>query len=200
MVDSLYKNDFRKTFEGGKNLPRISTVLDSVRTYQFEIQFFGLPPDVAGSQTDLTLAAKQVSPVGISVDDIEVRRVNDKVFYPGAPSQEEITITFDNLYFKETSPALWRWFKSIYNPLTGDMTELSAPGAPGNKTFKATKMRIIELDNTRTPHAVNELYGVYPKSFRFAERNYSAGSDFHTLEVSFRWDFMDYYKYSNQNQ
>lgn len=199
MVDSLYKNNYRETFEGGKDLPRISTALDSVRTYQFEVQFFGLPPDVVGAQTDLTLAAKQVSPVGISVEDIPVRRVNDQVFYPGVPTQEDVTITFDNLYLKETTPALWRWFKSIYNPLTGDVTELAAPGAAGNGTFKATKMRIIELDNKKTPHATTELYGVYPRAIRFAERNYST-SEFHTIEVTFKWDFLNYFKYSNQNQ
>lgn len=198
MVNSIFKTDFRP-FKAGQNLPRVSTVLDSVRTYQFEAQFFGLPPALTGGQTDLTLAAKQVSPVGISSEDIEVRRVNDRMFYPGAPSQEEITITFDNLYLRDTAKTLWGWFKSIYNPLTGNMTELSAPGAAGNRTFKANKLRIVQLDNTRTPHAAIELYGVYPKSIRFAEHNYST-NEFHTIEVAFRFDFMDFFNYASQNQ
>ena len=74
------------------------------------------------------------------------------------------------------------------------MTKLSAPGGPGNKTFKANKMRVIELDNTRTPHAAIEVYGVYPTSVNFAEKNYST-SDFATIEVDFRFDFMDYFNY-----
>lgn len=194
MANSIYKNDYRP-WKAGQSLPKISTLLDSVRTYQFEVQFFGLPPSLTGQQTDLTLAAKQVSPVGFSVDDIEVRRVNDRVYYPGQVSQETLSITFDNLYLRQTAATLWNWFKSIYDPLSGDMTPLSAPGGAGNKTFKANKLRILELDNTRTPFAAIELYGVYPKSVRFSEKNYSS-NDFATIEVEFRYDFMDYFNYA----
>lgn len=193
MVDSYYKNNYRP-FRPGESLPRISTVTDSVRTYQFEVQFFGLPPQLSPQQQDLTLAAKQVSPIGMSVDDITVVRVNDKVYFPGQPTFEAVTITFDNLYLRKTSQTLWNWFKSIYDPITGDLTKLSAPGGPGNKTFKANKLRILELDNTRTPHAAIELYGVYPKSVKFSEKNYGT-NEFATIEVDFRFDFMDYFNY-----
>lgn len=193
MADSIYNNDYRP-FQPGQNLPKISTSLDSVRTYQFEVQFYGLPPNLTGQQTDLTLAAKQVSPISFSVEDIEVRRVNDKVFFPGQVSQESVTITFDNLYLRKTATTLWEWFKTIYDPITGNMTKLSAPGGPGNKSFKANKLRILELDNTKTPHAAIELYGVYPKTVRFSEKNYN-DSSFAVIEVEFRFDYMDYFNY-----
>jgi hypothetical protein len=155
-----------------------------------------LPPNIGGQQqTDLTLAAKQVGAIGYGVDDIQVSRVNDKVYFPGTPTFESVSITFDNLYLRKTCQSLWNWFRTIYDPLTGDMTKLSAPGGPGNKTFKANKMRIIELDNTRTPHAAIELYGVYPKSVRFSEKNYNS-NDFATIEVEFRYDFLDYFNYA----
>lgn len=195
MVQSAYKQDFRVDVIPGKTLPKISTQLDSVRTYQFEIRFYGLPPELAGQGVDLTLAAKQVGPISLTADDIVVDRVNDKVFYPGKVSQEELTVVFDNLYLKNTSPTLWNWFKSIYNPITGDTTAFAAPGGAGNRSFKASKVTIVELDNTRNPHAAIELYGVYPKSVRFSEKNYSQ-NEFSTIEVSFRWDFIDYFKYS----
>ena len=162
MVDSIYENDFRANFKPGKTLPKVSTQLDSVRAYGFEVRFYGLPAALVGSQQDLTLAAKQVSPVGGTIDDIVVERVNDRVFYPGKFSPEELVVTFDNLYLKNTTPALWEWFKTIYDPLSGDMTKLSAPGGPGNRTFKSNKLTIVQLDNTRTPHSYVEVYGVYP--------------------------------------
>ena len=190
MARSYYNNEYRP-YEPGKSLPIVSTELDSVRTYQFEVHFYGLPLDLLGEQTDLTLAAKQVSPPGgFSVEDIEVNRVNDKMYYPGRPSPEEVTITFDNLYNRRTQETLWEWFKAIYDPITGDMTKNSSPGGSGNASFKATKMEIIQLDNTKTPHASIELYGVYPKAFRPGEHNYST-NDMHTIEVTFRYDFMD---------
>lgn len=193
MVNSILKTSFRNNFEPGKKLPKISTKLDSVRAYQFEVRFYGLPQEYTNVQRDLTAAAKQVSPVGGSVDDIVVDRLNDKVFYPGKFTPENVTITFDNQLLSDTSPALWNWFKTIYDPITGDMTKLTAPGGPGGRSFKAQKMTILELDNTNEPHAYIELYGVYPTSVRFSEKNY-ATNDFSTIEVSFRYDFIDYDK------
>lgn len=193
-TNSYYKNDYRP-FRKGESLPKISTTLDSVRSYQFEIQFYGLPGSLSNQQLDLTLAAKQVGAISFGTDEIPVHRVNDVVYYPGKPTFESLNVTFDNLYLRRTAKTLWEWFKTIYDPISGDMTKLSAPGAPGGKTFKANKLRIIELDNMRNPHAAIELYGVYPKSVSFSEKNYSTG-DFATISVDFRFDFMDYFNYS----
>ena len=193
-TNSYYKNDYRP-FKKGESLPKISTTLDSVRSYQFEIQFYGLPGSLSNQQLDLTLAAKQVGSISFGTDEIPVHRVNDVVYYPGKPTFESLNVTFDNLYLRRTAKTLWEWFKTIYDPISGDMTKLAAPGAPGGKTFKANKLRIIELDNTRNPHAAIELYGVYPKSVSFSEKNYSTG-DFATISVYFRFDFMDYFNYS----
>lgn len=195
MPQSFYKTTYRP-FRAGESLPIISTTLDSVRSYQFEVQFFGLPSVVSlQQQVDLTLAAKQVGAIGYGVEDIVVNRMNDKVYYPGVATFDSVTITFDNLYLRRTCASLWNWFKTIYDPITGDATKLAAPGGAGNFTFKATKMRIVELDNTRTPHAAVELYGVYPKSVRFSEKNYGS-NDFATIEVEFRYDFLDYFNYA----
>jgi hypothetical protein len=196
MVDSFLKNDYRANFEPGKSLPKVSTKLDSIRAYQFEVKFFGLPPEFTLQQQELTAAAKQVSPIGGSVDDIVVDRLNDKVFYPGKFTPDNVTVTFDNQLLSQNTPALWNWFKSIYDPMTGDMTKLSAPGGPGNKSFKASKMTILELDNTNEPHSFVEVYGVYPTGVRFSEKNYST-NDFSTVEVTFRYDFVDYGKVNN---
>lgn len=194
MVRSFYKNDYRP-FKKGQDLPRVSTSLDSIRTYQFECQFFGLPPSINNTQrTDLTLAAKQVGAISMAVEPIKVNRVNDVIHYPGLPSFESITITFDNLVLKRTTGALWEWFKATYDPITGDLTKFSAPGGAGNNTFKAIKLRIIELDNTRTPHSAIELYGVYVEKIEFSEKNYST-NEFSNVAATFRFDFMDYFNY-----
>ena len=60
MASSYYKTKYNRKFTPGQGLPDISTQLDSVRAYQFEIQFFGLPNSVSETD-DLTLAAKKVS-------------------------------------------------------------------------------------------------------------------------------------------
>jgi len=187
-------DSFRRTFSAGESLPVISTELDSVRAYQFEVHFYNIPSDGGSSNTnqqDLTLAAKQVSPGGISVESITVDRLNDKVYYPGKMTQEELTITFDHLYLRQTAPTLWKWFKSVYDPLTGNLVSNTRPGGGGTPHFKANRLEILFLDNVKEPHAVLEYYGVYPMSFKPSELNYST-NEFHTLEVSFKYDFLDF--------
>ena len=85
---------------------------------------------------------------------------------------------------------MWKWFRSTYDPLSGEMTKNSAPGGGQNRTFKAHKVEIIQLDNTLEPHSSMELYGVYPKSWKASEMNY-ATNEMHTIEVTFRYDFLN---------
>lgn len=193
MAESYFKTLYGREFEAGKGLPVVSTEIDSVRSFQFEVHFYGLPLERIAESVDLTLAAKQVSPAGITVEDIVADRLNDKLFYPGKATPDELTITFDHLYLRETTPALWDWFKTIYDPLTGDITKNSRPGGANTPHFKANRLEIVYLDNTKNPHATLEYYGVYPKSWKPSEHNYST-NEFHTIEVTFRWDFMDYRK------
>ena len=194
MAQSYYNTaqTFARDFQPGQSLPVISTQLDSVRAYQFEVHFYGLPQNRNTNHAqDLTLAAKQVSPGGISVESITVDRLNDKVYYPGKMSQEELTITFDHLYLRETAPTLWDWFKSVYDPITGNLVSNSRPGGANTPNFKAQRLEIVFLDNVKQPHAVLEYYGVYPMSFKPSELNYST-NEFHTIEVGFKYDFLDF--------
>jgi len=190
---SYYKSKYDREFTPGEGLPVISTELDSVRAYQFEIHFIGLP-DAVTNQVDLTLAAKKVNGAEFTVEPLAVDRVNDKVFYPGRPTPGDLTVTFDNLYLRQTASDLWKYFTNIYNPITGEMTPTSAPGGGQGRTFKVDKVEVIQLDNTMTPHSTIELYGVWPTKWTAAEFNYST-NDFHSIDVTFKYDFMSQYNY-----
>ena len=195
MATSYYKTKYDRKFTPGQGLPTISTDLDSVRTYQFEIHFFGLPENVT-NQSDLTLAAKKVGGLELKNEAITVDRVNDKVFYPGKTTPGELTVDFDNLYLRETASDLFRYFRNTYDPITGEMTKSAQPGGVAGSTFKADKVEIVMLDNTMTPHSTVELYGVYPTSWSASEFNYSQ-NQFHQLTVTFKYDFMNTYNYAN---
>jgi hypothetical protein len=193
MAISYYKDKYGRAFTPGQGLPTISTELDSVRAYQFEIHFFGLPGDIT-NQNDLTLAAKKITGIEMASEPIVIDRVNDKVHYPGKVTPGDLVVTFDNLYLRETASDLWRYFKHTYNPITGEMTESAQPGGTAGVTFKADRVEIVQLDNTMTPHSTAELYGVYPTKWAAAEFNY-ATNDFHTLDVTFKYDFMQQFNY-----
>jgi hypothetical protein len=195
MATSYYKEKYDRVFNPGQGLPTISTDLDSVRAYQFEIHFHGLPEDVTNS-TDLTLAAKKVGGLEMKNEAIVIDRVNDKVHYPGKSTPGELTVDFDNLYLRETASDLYRYFRNIYDPITGEMTKNSQPGNTAGKSFKADMVEVVMLDNTMTPHSTIELYGVYPTSWSASEFNYST-NQFHQLTVNFKYDFMNVFNYSN---
>jgi hypothetical protein len=195
MASSYYKNKYGRNFTPGQGLPTVSTDLDSVRAYQFEIHFFGLPEDITNS-TDLTLAAKKVGGLEMKNETIVIDRVNDKLHYPGKTTPGELSVDFDNLYLRETASDLYRFFRHTYDPITGEMTKSAQPGGSAGTTFKADKVEVVMLDNTLTPHSVIELYGVYPTSWSASEFNYST-SQFHQLTVVFKYDFMNVYNYSN---
>jgi len=178
-------------FERGSELPYISTELDSVRAYQFEVTFFGLQGAGAESDmADLTLAAKKVTGVEYSVEPIVIDRVNDKVFYPGRPTPGDLVVTFDNFYNKEIASDLWRYFTTVYDPITGAMEKFTEPGGNDSFPFKIPKMEIVQLDNAMTPHSTVGLYGVWPTKWSAAEFNYST-NDFHSIDVTFKYDFMN---------
>ena len=126
----------------------------------------------------------------MTIEDIEVHRVNDKVFYPGKASPEELTVTFDNFYQENgrVAEVLWQWFSWIYDPTSGKLTEKSV-GSESN--WKSQSVVIVHLDAQGQPQTETRLYGVYPKSWKTAEFNY-ATNEFHTIEMVFRYDFMEH--------
>jgi len=169
--------------------PVISTELDSVRAYQWEISFhFGAKDPVNSMQKPLTLAAKQVNGIGFSVEDIEVHRVNDKVYYPGRPSMDELVVTFDNLQKTKVDKLLYEMMAVTYDPRTGELASGKLPGLNGQlNSFKNT-IDVVQLDGKGQPRNVIHLYGCYPKKVTHGEYNYGT-NDFHTIEMTFRYDY-----------
>jgi hypothetical protein len=160
-------------------IPALSTNLDSIRTYQWEIQF--KVPDILGQDAIryLTLAAKQVTQIGFMVEDIEVHRMNERFYYPGKASTEELTVTFDNLMQKDVSEYLFRWMQNTHNPTTGKQ---------GYAQIIKGQAKVLQLGPDGTPLKSVLLGGIYPKSWKGAEHNYATTNEFHTIEMKFRYD------------
>jgi len=185
-ADTLYRDISGENTDG---IPIISNKLDSIRAYQWEITFTHSISTQGSQPKPLTLAAKQVNGLGMSVEDIEVNRVNDKVYYPGKPSMDELVITFDNIREEKISEVLWEFFSdTTYNPMTGDME--------GGGVFFKYPIHLTQLGPDMQP--INDItaIGAYPKKYTLAEYNYST-NDFHTVEVTFRYDFLKHFHSSH---
>ena len=185
--EGYFAENLNRDLTSGNGMPVISQDLDSVRAYQWELTLFP-PAEVEVPQTfskPLTLAAKSITGLEYQVEDIEVNRVNSKVFYPGRPSPGEMVVTFDNVIKAKTAWQLYKYFQSVYDPVTGEFTStfLQSPGL-----FKSNA-DVVELNGQGSPLMVTKLVGVYPKKFSKAEKNY-ANNDFDTIDVTFRYDFL----------
>jgi hypothetical protein len=179
-----YYANLNRTISNENDLPTISTALESVRAYQWEVIFSA---DNEGD-SPLTLAAKQVNGIGMQVEDIEVNRVNDKVYYPGRPSVDELRVTFDNISNIEMTRVLYTIFsEDTYDPVTGSFQSLGGGGTGG--TFGKLPITLRQLNPDMTILNEIHLLGAYPKKWTPAEYNY-ATNDFHTIEVTFRYDFI----------
>ena len=187
MATSRYKDNFRKTANelgaGNPNgLPKVSTQIDSIRIYNFEVQFNGTNGTNAGEF--LTLAAKRVQSAGASVEDIQVRRLNDLMHYPGAANHDALIITFDNLLLQPTSYRLYEWFsKGSYDMRNGQVSNANIS--------KMHSIDVLHLDNSKNVNFIQSYYGVYVEKFAPGEHNYSTANDFHNYDVTFRYDFME---------
>jgi hypothetical protein len=187
---STYLDQEKRSLDQG--LPVISTELDSVRTYGWEVDF-NLPPgfrlggkSVNATKRSLTLGAKSISEFGFNFQDIEVNRLNDKAYYPGKVTNDEITITFDNLLraggeeYTTEGQMLLDYMGIVYSQNIGRSTTID---------YKQT-LRIKEFDTAGNVRAIYELIGAYPKQFKKAEKNYATGNEFDTVQMTFRFDFI----------
>jgi hypothetical protein len=181
MANAYYATQTNRTLNTGE-LPTLSHSLESFRAYQWEVEI-NLPAGMDGGET-LTLAAKQVSQIAFTSEDIVVDRANDKYFYPGKVTPEEITITFDNLVTGATAEKLFDWMSNTYDPVHGVFTPQFMSGQGGFKSH----IQIYQLDNAMFPVKHVNLYGAYPKAWKLAEFNYGT-NEFHSIEVIVRYDF-----------
>jgi hypothetical protein len=165
------------------HIPDLSHDLESIRRFQWEL-VFNCPTGEGPIPNGLTLAAKQVSPIGHAMERITSERVNDKFYYAGKVNTEPITVTFDNLVLGDTASVLYEWFASIYDPRTGILTDNFKQGI-GN--FKVN-CQLFQLSNERKPIKHTHLYAVFPNSWKEGEFNY-ATNEFHTIEMTFSYDF-----------
>jgi hypothetical protein len=182
MARAYYATQTQRDLNRGE-LPMLSHGLESYRAYQWEVEI-ALPTGIGGDETTLTLAAKQISQIGFTSEDIVVDRVNDKFYYPGKVAPEEVTFTFDNLVKGDLAQMLFDWMTNTYDPRSGVFTPTFIQGAGGFKS----NIKIYFLDNTMFPVKHVYLYGAYPKAWKLAEFNYTT-NEFHTIEVTVRFDF-----------
>lgn len=167
----------------------ISTSLDSVKPYQFEVHIDKIPGGIIGAN-EIMIGAVKVTGLGMETEVIEVHRVNDKVYYPSKAKLEPVVITFDDQLKNGIGAKLWDYLNRTFNMVTGEIAT-STENLPAT-ALKIASMKIVQLNNSMQPFSETILYGVYPMAWKSSEFNYATTTSFHTIDVSFRCDFMSH--------
>ena len=188
--NSFGKNRSDLTTGTAGTLGALGQKYESLRSYgwviEIETPIVPVPGDntqgrLTGDGSDtLKLACKQIGAIGYTTEDIAVDRVNDKFYYPGKYSTDETTLTFDNFVAGDSASALFDWMNGTFDPANGTM---------GTGAALKRNIKIHQLNPQNVEVMTITLYGAYPRFWRLSELNYSQ-SEFHTIEVGVRYDFV----------
>jgi hypothetical protein len=188
MVQQIYQNVRGNPSE--KSNANISTRLDSVKPYQFEVHLT-MPGQFPASKEIVMIGATKVTGLGMEVENIEVHRVNDKVFYPSKAKMEPVVITFDDQIESKLGPRLWSFLTRTMDNKAGTIAPSLGNLATPNP-LKIPSMKIVQLKNDLLPFSETTLYGVYCMAWKSSEFNYATTNAFHTIDMTFRYDFMEH--------
>lgn len=180
MSFKYYKDQYDRNTDSEGHLPLISNKVDSTRAYEWEVQI-SIPGTIFGS-TDYTLGAKRVNGGGMAVEKIQADRVNDKVFYPGKVTPDELTITFDNLKESNLLNKLYEVFQEVYDPTTGYFY-------PNGDVVPKGHIKVYQLDHKRSPISSTTYVGTFMRTWNPMDWDYSR-NEFHEIECTFSYDFI----------
>jgi hypothetical protein len=184
-------SDYRGAINAESPTPlKISTSLDAIRSYQFEVDFRNIPALGDYKEGDLQIGVNKVTAYGPKIDMVEIHRVNDIVKYPGKMKFEGLSITFDNQLLIPQYAHLWEYIKSVFNPLTGQYYT-PATGARSIASIKTSKIIVRQLSGQNTPISETTFWGVFPMEYAIAEQKYSESNTVNTIDVKFSFDTMD---------
>ncbi len=178
-MSDFYKDQYQRNTNKDGQLPLVSNLVDSTRAYEWEVKIS--IPGVDGD-TNFILGAKRVAGGGMASEKIQVDRVNDKVFYPGKVTPDELTITFDNLRDGNLLSKLYELFQKVYDPTTGCFY------SDGDVVPKGY-IKVYQLDNCRSPISASTYIGTFIRTWNPMDWDYSR-NEFHEIECVFSYDFI----------
>lgn len=143
---------------------------------------FDRVPNKGGTATEsLAIDILSASRPSVSVEPIEMSRLNEKFYFASKPTWEPISCLFYD-YDKGTNSAaqiLYHWFTAIYNPLTGGQ---------GYAIVYKTNATLVMLGPDGKIIEIWDLFGAFPESINWQDLSYE-GTEALQVETSIRFDY-----------
>jgi len=115
--------------------------------------------------------------------EITVDYINNKFYFPGKWTWNEVEMSFNDYFGSNVSQELYKWFKASFNPSTGEQ-----PMAEGLKKT----ISIITLGPDGEEIEKWHLKGAWPKKFEWGDGLDYSSDDPRTMTVSFRYDYAEF--------
>jgi hypothetical protein len=153
------------------------------RKNRWILKFDSVPNAASSNDASEALAIDilTASRPSVSLDPIELHRLNERFWFASKPSWEPISCMFYDFDkgVKSAAQVLYSWFTAIYNPLTGGQ---------GYAIVYKTNATLVMLGPDGKIIEVWDLFGAFPESVNFQDLNYE-GSDAQQVEISLRYDY-----------
>jgi hypothetical protein len=153
------------------------------RKNRWILKFDSVPNAASSNDASEALAIDifSASRPSVSVEPIEIHRLNERFWFASKPSWESITCTFYDFDKGKNSAAqvLYSWFTSIYNPLTGGQ---------GYAIVYKTNATLVLLGPDGKIIEVWDLFGSFPESVAFQDLSYDS-TDPTQVEMTLKFDY-----------
>jgi hypothetical protein len=151
------------------------------RQNRWILKFDSVPNADNTASEALAIDILSASRPSVSVEPVELHRLNERFYFASKPTWEAITCTFYD-YDKGAKSAgqiLYSWFTAIYNPLTGGQ---------GYAIVYKTNATLVMLGPDGKIIEVWDLFGAFPESVNWNTLTYDA-TDPQQVEASIRFDY-----------
>lgn len=161
---------------------------EPMRKNRFLVQFNAAGGLAGTSPESLTLACHSSTIPQLTVESKELHRFNDRVYFPGKGSFNDVSISFyeyinnsdKSSNNKSAGDILWDWSKKVYNPSTG---------TAGYKRDLSTGVLIAQFDGEGNIIRSWNLYHAWPTTVEFDELDSTSDGEAQNVKVTLRYDW-----------
>ena len=153
------------------------------RKFRWTLQITG--NGSCGGATSPPYFVKVASRPSIQFDETEVHFMNDKIYIPGKPTWEPITVTFlDTNQFG--TPELLTWLSSVY-----DFSKASSRKMSSKRSAYTASVSLTMYDGCSAPLENWVLADAWPSAMNFGDLDYSS-SEIADIQVTLRYSMVSY--------
>ena len=164
-------------------LDEASRIIEPKSKSRWFLAMHQIPTD--GAETgpnDLAFAASTAARPGMTFNQIETHRLNDKFYWAGKPTWNELPMTFYDFINEANSVSqiLWKWKDKIHDPVSGQMGFKRNYSAPSAMLAMLTpEMEVAEKWF---------LFNIWPTNLDGQELSYE-DDGIAMMSVTFRYDY-----------